>query len=313
MDNQHRIAGLIAGIAALALPLLSAESAMRALWVYKTEPLLASASEQKQLFAFCKQRQITDLFWQVHFERTDGTRLKDMEATHSLLRSSHAHEIRIHALGGDAWQTLTKNHGRVLAMTDALIEFNKSGEAFDGMHLDIEPHALPQWKQAGDTEKCELLTQFVEVHTKVAERLHAADPPMVYGADIVFWLDKTRPDGSFAYPVTFRGVTKDAAKHLLDAIDNVGIMSYRNTAEGRNGMIALVAKTIAYADTARGRAFVGVKMANIGPNSESFYGGTESEMMRGLRPVDETYREHRGYAGLAFFHYEAFKTMPPGK
>ena len=31
---------------------------------------------------------------------------------------------------------------------------------------------------------------------EVAERLHAANPHLQYGADIVFWLDKLKPDGS---------------------------------------------------------------------------------------------------------------------
>ena len=52
-------------------------------------------------------------------------------------------------------------------------------------------------------------------------------------------------------------------------------------------------------------------MADIGPKLESFYGQTESQMMASLQTVDETYRPHPGYAGLAFFMYEAFKTMPP--
>ena len=283
---------------------------MRAMWVYKTEPIMASASEQGQLFTFCKERRITDLFWQVHFDRSNGTVLKDAVPTRTFLKAAHAQSIRIHTLGGDPYHTLAKNHERVLAMADAILEFNKSGEPFDGMHLDIEPHALPLWKKATEAEKCDLLTQFVDVHTKVAEHLHAADPHLLYGADIVFWLDKLKPDGTAAYPVTYRGVTKDAAKFLLDALDNVGIMSYRNTAEGKNGIVALVANTIAYGDTASARAFVGVKMANVGPKIEGFFGSTEAEMMAKLRPVDETYGPHRGYAGLAFFMYEAFRVMP---
>ncbi len=308
MPNLPRLLAMIFAIASAA----SAEPAMRAMWVYKTEPILASSAEQEQLFAFCHQRQVTDLFWQVHYERLpeDHYSMRNPEPSHQFLAAAHRQSIRIHALGGDPAHALTKNHGRVLGMADALLSFNQAGEPFDGMHLDIEPHALPQWKKATEAEKCDLLTQFVDVHTKVAERLHAAEPKIIYGADIVFWLDKTKTNGSPVLPVTYRGATKDAAKHLLDVIDNVGIMSYRDTAEGRNGINAIVEKTITYADTAKGRAFVGVKMANIGPKMESFFGQTEQAMMKALQPVDETYGPHRGYAGLAFFTYEAFRAMP---
>ena len=137
----------------------SSASPMQGMWVYKTESVISSAEDQKGLFAFCKERQITDLFWQVHFS----------------------------------------------------------------------PAA---------------------------------------------------------------------------------IMSYRDTAEGRNGIVSLVAKTINYADSTKARIFVGVKMADIGPEKESFFGQTEADMITALKPVEETFRPHSSYAGLAFFHYEAYKVMP---
>ena len=34
------------------------------------------------------------------------------------------------------------------------------------------------------------------------------------------------------------------------------------------------------------------------------------EMMQALLPVEEAFALHRGYAGLAFFMYEAFRAMP---
>jgi len=310
---KHQLLGTcVALLVLIVMPHIAGAAPARAMWVYKTEDVMTSAAEQELLFAFCKQRQITDMFWQVDFAGSPehSSSLKNVEENRLFLAAAHAQGVHIHALSGDPSHTLTKNHERVCALADALLAFNQTGERFDGLHLDIEPHALPQWKKASAAEKCDLLTQMVDVHTKVVERLHTADKNVVYGADIVFWLDKIKPDGSPAYPVTYRGKAKDAAKHLLDVVDHVGIMSYRNTAEGRNGITALVAKTIAYADTVKGRAFVGVKMADIGPEMESFFGQTEESMMTALKPVDETYQGHRGYAGLAFFMYEAFKTMP---
>jgi hypothetical protein len=288
----------------------------RGMWVYKTDAITASAEACDSLFDFCAKRHITDLFWQVHFARMDdGSRvLKNAVVTRAFLQRAHARSLRIHALFGDPSHALKAKHGIVFASADGVIAFHKDVPAesrFDGLHLDIEPHGLPQWRKADLTLKCDLLSQFVEVHHQTATRIHAADAKLVYGVDIVFWLDKTKPEGGEAYPVTFEGITKDAAKHLLDVVDQVAIMSYRDTAEGRNGIIALVAKTIAYADTQRAKVFVGVKMADIGSKMETFYGQTEEQMMTALQPVDETYRSQPGYAGLAFFMYEAFKTMTP--
>ena len=305
--------GLLLGV--LAAPELWAGE-MRGIWIYKTDAIAPSTEANDQLFDFCEKRHITDLFWQVHFAKLpEGARvLENMDETRAFLKRAHARSLRIHALFGDPSHTLKAKHAIVFASTDGVIAFNRDGPAdarFDGVHLDIEPHGLQQWKKVDLAQKCHLLSQFVEVNIKTATRVHAVAPRLIYGADIVFWLDKTSADGQAAYPVTFHGVTKDAAKHLLDVVDHVAIMSYRNTAEGRNGIIELVAKTIEYADTCKAKAFVGVKMADVGPRMESFYGQSEAQMMTALQPVDESFRLRPGYAGLAFFMYEAFKTMPP--
>jgi hypothetical protein len=285
------------------------------MWVYKTESVVNSLEAQKELFGFCQKRQITDLFWQVHFDKTSGvaSRLKAGPADSLFLKAAHAQNVRIHALTGDPSHTLSQKHDRVLACVDALIQFNQSSEPearFDGLHLDIEPHGLPEWKEADMVAKAAILTQFVEVHAKVSGRLKAANAGLIFGTDIVFWLDKVLPDGSPVYAVSYQGVSRDPVQHLLGMVDHVAIMSYRCTVEGRNGTIALVERTIAHADQTRAEVFVGVKMAKIGPPMESYFGRSEPEMQQDLQGIESAYRPHVSYAGLAYFMYEAFKVMP---
>lgn len=294
---------------------------MRAMWSYATEELLGSAKAADALQEFTKSRGITDLFLQTSFTRSgkDGPfAIADAARMQTLLQTATAGGLRVHALMGDPVHTLQKNHARVLGRAEALVAFNEGADPsarFAGLHLDIEPHALPAWKTASDAEKGALLTQFVEVNVRVAEMLRERSPGMVLGTDIVFWLDKVKDDGSPVYPITFRGVTKDAAKHLLDVVDHVGIMSYRDKAEGSNGIIAIVKRTLAYADkdTVKGRAFIGVKMADIGPQMEGFFGRTEQEMDAEVRKIETAYGGRRGYAGPAYFMYEAYRAMPQQK
>ncbi len=282
----------------------------RAMWVYEAEALEASPAARAELFQFCAARHITDLFWQMHFRKgkKEGTfELQDAAALPEFLRKAADHGLRIHALAGDPMQVLAKNHDRVLARIDALLAFNRiagKGAQFAGLHLDVEPHAMPEWKTSSDEEKCRLLTQFVELNAKVVEKLHAEAPGLIYGVDIAFWLDKVKSDGSPAYPVTFHGVTKDATKHLLDMVDNLGVMGYRGKAEGPNGLIDIVRRTMAYADAVKpGRkVFVGVKMADIGSRNESFFGKTEQGMDEELRKVDDAFQDTSGLCGTGVFH-----------
>lgn len=293
----------------------ASEPRMRAMWIYKTELVMDSAEEQETLFEFCRQRQITDLFWQVHFSRGgDGSAsLDNEEMLRSFLGEAHRSGLRIHALTGDPSHVRPEKHERVLSSAAALVRFNRGStedSRFDGLHLDVEPHGLPDWKTAETGKKIEFLTSFVELHYEVSDYLRSADPSLIFGTDVVFWLNKLKDDGSLLYPVKVRDLETDPAAHLLGIVDHLAIMSYRNTATGNNGIISLVDQTIHQADTTEAKVFVGVKMADIGLDLETFFGRSEEEMMRTLAPVEETFRSHRSYAGFSFFHYEAFKAMP---
>ncbi len=284
-----------------------------AMWVYKTEALMADPAAGKELFAFCEARHIEVLFWATHYAgKGKELNIEPAAETRAFLREAHKHGLKLHALSGDPSHVLPAKYDRVVARVDATVNFNEAGageERFDGIHFDIEPHGLPAWKTASQEEKCALLTQLVEVNALAVERLKKRAPAMQYGADVTFWFDKEKPDGSPAYPVTFHGKTKDATKHLLDLGDNVGIMSYRDHATGPNGLVPLTQQTVRYANTAHGKAYVGVKMAKIGPSFEGFYGQTETAMLKALEPVEATYGKDHGYAGLAFFMYEAYRVM----
>src|SRR3569623_253652 len=134
---------------------------------------------------------------------------------HAFIKAATARGLRIHALSGDPSHALPRNHDRVLQRVDASVEFNHAApedERLAGVHFDIEPPGLPEWKAASLDEKCALLTQYVEVNIKACDRLRSLGAKMQYGADITFWFDKTQPGGEPTYPVTIKGVTKDAAR-----------------------------------------------------------------------------------------------------
>jgi hypothetical protein len=286
------------------------------MWVYNTAAIASSIQEQERLFSFCRERGIRDLFWQVHFSKTEVPVciLENATAQRSFLRAAHEHKIRVHALTGDPSHTRLPKHARVLALLEALLIFNADsddGSRFDGLHLDIEPHGLPEWKSADKELRCELLSQFVEMHRVVAERLRREQDPIQLGTDLVFWLNKTDPDGLPEYPVALHGQTKDPMAFILDLVDRVAIMSYRDTTEGRNGIVAIVAPTLSQAGFTKAKVYVGVKMAPIGSAKESYYGRSEAEMWSDLKSVDEAYGTQPSYAGMAFFHYESFQEMAP--
>jgi hypothetical protein len=284
------------------------------MWVYKTEEIVKSPTAAAELIRFCQERRIADLFWATHYIKENGSaRIEEAPALREFLARAGRAGIRVHALSGDPSDIQPRNHERVLARVEATIRFNEAGTAdarFAGVHFDIEPHAQPSWKTSSGAERSSLLTEMVTVHEKAARRLHERAPSLVYGADVVFWLGKTDPDGSPVYPVTVGGKMADPEAHLLRIVDHLALMSYRSFAQGKNGIIELVRKTVERADQTKCRVFVGVKMADIGPPLETFFGKTEREMQAAVAAIERAFEGHASYAGVSYFMYAAYREMP---
>jgi hypothetical protein len=302
-------------LAAQERPAAGHPRATDAMWVYQADTIIVSPPAIAELLAFSQQHHIGDLFFATHF-------MADQKGSYAVARAGDLQRflaaaeiagVRVHALTGDPTDVLPENHSKVLGRVDAVVAFNEAAPhhaRFSGIHFDIEPHALPKWKTSDDAEKTELLTRFVEVHAKAAELLHARASRLIYGADVVFWLHKSAPDGSPLYPVTFRGITQNPEQHLLSLVDQLALMSYRSFAQGKNGIIELVRQSVQQADGSHARVYVGIKMADIGPPLETFYGRSEEEMQRAVSAVNSEFHSHRGYAGVAYFMYGAYRTMP---
>jgi hypothetical protein len=154
-----------------------------------------------------------------------------------------------------------------------------------------------------------MLGRLVEIHARGAQKLHERNPALIYGGDFVFWLGKTKADGTPAYSVTYQGVTKDPEAHLLDVMDEFALMSYRGFAEGRNGIIDLVSRTVERAGPSHARVFVGIKVAPIGPPLETFYGRGEKELERAVTAINDRFAADHNFEGVAYFHYSAFRTL----
>lgn len=75
---------------------------------------------------------------------------------------------------------------------------------------------------------------------------------MQFGVDIPFWWQmRNETSRQIEGLVTFRGVQKPASYHCIDLLDNVGVMNYRDRADGGDGMIAHGSELLQYAQAAQ--------------------------------------------------------------
>jgi hypothetical protein len=270
----------------------------RAMWLWDPEPQLLDAAERTAFLAFCRREGIGRVWMQISTSvgalsstgpATDtpvaGARpkrvLEHQAEWRSLLAEAHAAGLKIDALDGDPRYALRQLHYLPFAIVDAVIEFNKSArpnERFDGIHFDNEPYLLRAWRTQRSREL--LLGEFMELNVECLRRVRA-QPGMEYGIDIPFWWQYTNSRTGVPHgDVAFEGTRKAASFHCIDRLDNIGVMDYRNVADGSDGLVAHASELLAYADRAgHASVYVGVDTSESSPTDYWFAVGLPSDLL----------------------------------
>ncbi|WP_372719494.1 hypothetical protein [Novipirellula sp.] len=256
----------------------------RTLWLWSTKELLGSTPRWYELFDFCQTHEIGQIWLQLPYkvERTKLSKLTEpskvsvtapkespsaritvlmQQELRSFITEAHSRNIRIHALDGAPEHCLTQNHDIPLGLVDAVMQFNSQGkeqEKFDGVHFDNEPYLLLGWHSPSRREQ--ILRQYLELNVECQRRIRE-NSNMQFGVDIPFWWQATdKNTGEANAAVEFNGVRKAASFHCIDMFDNVGVMNYRDRADGADGIIAHGKALIEYGQRQRGATiFMGVE------------------------------------------------------
>ncbi len=233
----------------------------RAMWLWETKELLGDEQGQDKLLDFCRRKGITEIFLQLPYERKEreGTSeiIWDESKMKSLLSKLHGAEIRIHALDGDPRFALREWHDHVIATIQSITQFNKSakpGERFDGIRYDNEPYLLPNF--AG-IQKESILKQYWDI-LRISQSISESGG-LEFGVDTPFWFDQKN---EFFEPITeLEG--RPLIEHVIDIVDNIGIMDYRTEAYGADGVIAHALGELRYASEKGKKVFVGLETTDV--------------------------------------------------
>lgn len=233
----------------------------KALWVWSTEQLIQSPSECRELFDVCERDRIGRLWVQVPYDRAGmGCVLRQADDLRRFMKAAHQRGLVVEALDGYPEFALHEQHHKPLALIDALIEFNQrssADERFDGIHFDNEPYVILGWHDPEIREQ--ILFDFLTLNVECQKR--ARETGMQFGVDLPFWWQsRPTPDSDAVGAVTFRGVRKPASHHCIDLLDNVGIMNYRDTADGADGMLRHGRELLGYSDRIEhARIYLGIE------------------------------------------------------
>jgi len=269
------------------------------MWLWETGDLLKSKSDQRKLVRFCKTHGITDLFLQVPYKATKvlGNKvfkrymLRDVSShflqlpyqvegatswniqwnqkkMRPLLKNLHKAGVRVYALDGAPHYALKEYHAQMFALIENIVEFNKKGrknEGFDGIRYDIEPYQMAQFH---GVKKEQIMREYLAL-LKTSKKL-TKQANMRLGVDIPFWYDGMN---DYAEPVTeYKG--RPLSELILDIVDDVGIMDYRTSAYGADGIILHAGGELTYADQINKDVFIGLETVVL-PN-ETIYSFTKN-------------------------------------
>jgi hypothetical protein len=268
----------------------------RAVWLWSTESMLDDPAETEEFLQFCQQQGIkyvwAQLPYQMNVERT-GNRVTNSRCTirrqpelRRFLRSAHAAGLQVHALEGLPEHAQRQYHHVSIAIVDAVLEYNQQQiavERFDGIHFDNEPYLLVGWHDPN--RRKQILYEYLTLNSECQRRVRAASPRIEFGVDIPFWWQELDRHGEPHALVSFQGTRQAASLHLLEMLDNVGVMNYRDAAQGVDGMIAHAQDLLQHADGAGDvKVFLGVETCAYQPIDVLFaVGRPRSEFEQAVR------------------------------
>lgn len=272
----------------------------RAMWVWDIK-IFQDQEATSKLLNFCKDSNIGVLFYTA-YKVTGNNIEKDYR---NFNKQAHRRGISVQALAGDPRWAIERYHHRFINWANDILEFNKNSsidERFDGLHADVEPYLLGKmWEENSKG----MLVQYLDITKKVKDFIVQSGSNILFVVDAPFWYDDDT-DMWLEWQKKF----SPGSYHLLDIIDMIVIMDYRNFAQGENGSILLVKNEVDYAAGIGKKVYIGQETGRgLKPEYVTF-GGTNSDYMeKEIKKLADVYIGNPGFAGIAIHHYISYKKL----
>ncbi|WP_148040422.1 hypothetical protein [Brevibacillus fluminis] len=266
------------------------EKELKATYLWQTTLI---ATEPDQILTFAKEQGVNLVYLKIDITRKASY-------YQSFIKKASEAGVKVQALGGLASWGLEQNRPKIMAFVDWVIAYNKSAadtEKISGIHFDIEPYVMPEWKTA---EQASIMRQWMGNVDAYIERAQL-DPTLEIGCDIPFWLDKTYlPDDS----------TTTISEWLISKHDQITVMAYRDRADGSNSISSLVPQELNWADQLGKKALVAVETKESSEgNFVTFYEEGKTYMNAELSKLPSLLSPHPSYVGTAIHSYEYWKPL----
>lgn len=259
----------------------------RGTWIWNSTII---KTDQENILKFASDNQLTTIYLQIN---------KDIPAAiyQNFVRRAREKQIKVEALEGRPNWAFTYNQNQIKEFISWVKSYNAAAgaeERFAGLHFDIEPYILAEWKTNN-----QLVVENWMDNMRFIER-EAKGSGLTITLDIPFWLHLVKvPGSSYSF-----------SAWLLEKVDSVVIMDYRNVALGNNGIVANAKTILKEASTLKKNVIVAVETA---PSSEgaftTFYSLSTGAMKTELKKAEEQLSPYPSYAGYAIHNYESWTAL----
>lgn len=206
------------------------------------------------------------------------------------LDSAHDAGLEVFALAGDP--TWAKRSRPFIRWVDEVLTHG----GFDGLAPDIEPYTLSEWSNG--KRRARLISGYLRSLEDAVT--HAGGLPVMPA--VPFWWDEPvfAVDGSLLID------------EVIERVDGITIMAYRDMAEGPNGILALAGYEVS-ATAAVGKTItIGVETARDATYEHvTFYEEGNAVLETELARVAAVFGATPSYWGDAIHHYGSYSTLAP--
>jgi hypothetical protein len=266
----------------------AAQQPKQATWVWNTYSIW---KDKDKTLDFLTKNGVTLVYLQI-----DPDIPNDVYRT--FIREATNRGIEVQALGGAPDWVLPEHQKNMYQFIYWVTAYNKNvlpAERFNGIHLDVEAHVLPQFKSDQDR----VIGLWMDTISGFVQEVKAENPNLTAGADLPAWLHIFNVrDG--------HGGMETLSSWMCGKLDQVTLMAYADNAQG---IIQASATPLSEAEKAGKPVIVAVETMNCSEPNISFYSKGRQKMMSDLETVKSTLSSNTSFSGIAIHHYESWSSL----
>lgn len=286
---------------------------IRALWVWsESAEIVNNSDRQDEFFSFARAphgneaARINRIF--LNGDSFDFLNTAQTARLRAFLVRAHAAGMSIEFLTGKSTWTLPGQAVEAMSHVDRMIAFNtnsaQAAERFDGLHFDIEPYVLAEWKtnsSAGsDAYNDEIEKNYVAIFVQAKQKILASGQTLTVSADMPAWFAKASD--------IWRVMTDTASP-----VDYITVMNYFDTEEkflygyGEGSLAGGIGPVLKNCGAVP--VVFAAETKKLSDTALSFYEEGYVSLASVMDRAHAAYASDPHFAGTAVHHYRTFKEL----